>query len=139
MPILRMVPVPWREIDGELQAFLTTGLSQFAHYIALAILPRRLLHRIFCIGRGPHTEAAMVLGSEDDASHASLLTHSRPLPTVEIRGIKQLRIFITETPFLISICVQRIMDKRIHLHILPPQLILGGYRSPRILRWSRHD
>ena len=127
--VFRMISVPRREIDSKLKSFFATSISQFAHHVTLTILPWRVLHRIFRIGRGPHTKTAMMLGSKDDASHTCLLTHPRPLPAVEIRGIKQLWIFIAETPFLICIGVQRIMYKRIHLHVLPPKLILGGYRS----------
>ena len=76
----------------------------------------------------------MVLGREDNPLHASLFADTSPLPTVEVRGIEQLRILIAEAPLLIGIRVQRIMDKRIHLHILPTQLIGIRQRPTRIYR-----
>ena len=75
----------------------------------------------------------MVLGGEDDTFHASLFADSRPLPAVEVRGVKQLRVFIAETPLLIGVRVQRVVDKRVHLHILPAQLVLIRQRSEWLL------
>ena len=75
----------------------------------------------------------MVLGGEDDALHTRLLADARPLPTVEAGGIKQLWVFIAETPFLIGLGVARVVYTRIHLHILPPQLVLTGHGTLGLL------
>ena len=71
----------------------------------------------------------MVLGGEDDTLHTRLFADACPLSAVEAGGIKQLRVLIAETSLLIGIRVQRIMDKRVHLHILPAQLVLAGQWS----------
>ena len=47
--VVRMVTVPGREINGKLQSLLAAGVSQFAHHVALAVLPGGVLHRIFCV------------------------------------------------------------------------------------------
>ena len=127
--IFRMVTIPRRKVDSKLETFLATSLSEFAHHITLTILPRRVLDGILCIGRGPHAETAMVLSRKDDASHASLFADSRPLTTIEIGGIEQLRILIAKAPLLIGIGVERVMDESIHLHILPTQLVGIGKRT----------
>ena len=71
----------------------------------------------------------MVLGGEDDALHARLFADTRPLTTIQMAGIEQLRVFIAKSPFLVCIGVQLVMDERIHLHLLPAQLILCRYRT----------
>ena len=62
----------------------------------------------------------MMLGGEDDTLHACLFADTCPLATVKVAWVEQLRVFIAEAPFLIGIGVQRVVDKGIHLHILPP-------------------
>ena len=37
--------------------------------------------------------------------------------------------FGNEDPLLIGVCVQRIVNKRIHFHVLPAQLVLVGHRA----------
>ena len=132
--ILGVIAIPGRQVDGKLQTLFAAGIGQLAHHVTLALLPRRVLHRVVCVGAGPHTEAAMVLGREDDAPHASLLTYARPLPTVEVAGVEQLRVFVAEAPLLVGIRVQRVVDKGIHLHLLPPQLVFIGHRPASRLR-----
>ena len=73
----------------------------------------------------------MVLGGEDDALHACLFADTRPLATIKVARVEQLRVFIAEAPFLISIGVQRVVDECIHLHLLPSQLVLGWHRVTR--------
>ena len=82
--IILMVSVPWRQINGKFQSLLTAGLSQLTYHIAPTLLPRRVLHRILRIFRGPHAEAAVVLGGKDDALHACLLADTCPLATVQV-------------------------------------------------------
>ena len=113
-----MVTVPRREVDGKLQPILATGVGQFADDVALAVLPRRVLYRIVSIGRRPHTEAAVVLGGEDDALHAGVLAGAHPLSAVELRRIEEFHILVAVAPLLVGISVQRIVDEGIHLHIL---------------------
>ena len=124
-----MVSIPRREIDSELQTLLMTGISQFANHIAFALLPRCVPDRVLCKFRGPHTETTVVLGRKDNALHARLLADSCPLSAIQIRRIKQFQRLIAETPFLVGVCVQRIVYEGIHLHILPPQLVLRRHRA----------
>ena len=86
--VFRMVTVPGRQIDGELQTFLTAGVGQLTYHIAHAVFPRSVLNRVICICRRPHAETAVMLGGEDDALHARLLAHTRPLAAVEAGGIE---------------------------------------------------
>ena len=72
-----------------------------------------------------------MLSGKDDAAHTCLLANPRPLAAVEIGGIEQLQILVAKAPFLIGIGVQGVMDKGVHLHILPSQLVLVGYRTTR--------
>ena len=71
----------------------------------------------------------MMLSREDDPSHTRLLTDACPLPTVELGGIEDLRIFVSEAPLLVSIGVQRVVDEGIHLHFLPAQLVFRWCRQ----------
>ena len=61
----------------------------------------------------------MMFGGKDDPLHACLLAYSCPLPTIEMGRIEQIRVFITVSPFLISIGVQRVVNKSVHFHLLP--------------------
>ena len=106
------VPWPW--------------VCQLVHHVALAVVPRGVLDGIVSIGRGPHAEAAVVLGGEDDPSHARLLAHTRPLTAVEGLRVEQAQVFVAETPFLVGIGVHRVVDKCIHLHVLPTELVGTG-------------
>ena len=133
--VVLMVTVPGRQVDGELQPLLSASIGQLPHHIAPTLFPRRVLHGVLGICAGPHAKTAVVLGGKDDAPHARLLTDAHPLPTVQIAGIKQLRVFIAEAPLLVGVSVQRVMDKSVHLHLLPPQLVLrrhGAARSRRL-------
>ena len=136
--VFRMVSVPRRQIYGELQTLLATGVGEFAHHVALALFPRRVLDGILGVFRGPHAEAAMVLGGEDDAPHASLLADACPLAAVEVAGVEQLRVFIAEAPFLVGVRVQRIVDEGVHLHVLPAQLVLRRHRAAGRLNNGLH-
>ena len=127
--VVLMVPVPRRKVDSELQPLLATSLSQLTHYVTPTLLPRRVLDGVRCIGRRPHTETTVVLGCEDDTLHTRLFTDACPLPAVKVRWVKQFQRLIAEAPFLVGVRIQRIMDEGIHLHILPPQLILRRYRA----------
>ena len=71
----------------------------------------------------------MMLGGEDNTLHASLFTDTRPLATVEVGRIEKLGVFVAKAPLLISVCIQRVMDKGIQLHFLPPQLVFSWDRS----------
>ena len=125
--VVRMIPIPGREIDGKLQPLLAAGIGQLAHHVALALFPRCVLDGILRIGTRPHTKAAVVLGGEDDAPHACLLADASPLAAVEAGGVEQLQVLVAEAPFLVGIGVQRVVDEGIHLHVLPAQLVLAGY------------
>ena len=70
-----------------------------------------------------------MLSREDNPSHTRLLTDACPLPTVELGGIENLRIFVSESPLLVSIGVQRVVDEGIHLHFLPAQLVFRWRRQ----------
>ena len=71
--------------------------------------------------------------------HARLFADTRPLTTIQMAGIEQLRVFFAKSPFLVGIGVQRVMDERIHLHLLPPQLVLGGHWSTGLHLRFQHD
>ena len=126
-----VIPVPRRKIDSELQPLLTTGISQLANHVALAVLPWGVLYTVLCVFRRPHAEPAVVLGGKDDATHASLFAYPCPLAAVQIAGVEQLQVFVAESPFLVGVGVHGVVYKGIHLHILPPQLILCGHRAAR--------
>src|SRR3569833_612450 len=53
---------------------------------------------------------------------------------IKMRWIKQRRVFITITPFLIGIGIRSVMNKAIHLSFLPIELSLSGQRSVRFRR-----
>ena len=135
--ILGMVSVPRREIETELQSLFAAGFCQFTHHVAIAVFPRCVLHRIVGIGRRPHAEAAMMLCREDDALHARLFADAHPLAAVEVRGIEKLQVLIAKAPLLVGVGVERIMDEGVHLHVLPPQLVVRWQRAIGILCRSR--
>ena len=136
LAIVRMIAVPWREVYGIFQPFLAASLRQLADNIALAVLPRRVLHRILSVFRRPHAEAAVMLCREDDALHAGLFADACPLAAVEVAGIEQRRVFVSVAPLLVGISVKRVVDEGVHLHILPTQLVFSRYRA--VWGRSRH-
>ena len=137
--IVFMISIPRRKVNCKLQPLLTAGVCQLLHHVSPALLPWCVLHRILGIFRGPHTEATMMLSCEDNTFHASLFAHPCPLTAVKVRGIKQFQVLITISPLLIRIGIKRIVNKSIHLHLLPPQLVLRRQRRTQCLcmRWKR--
>ena len=123
--VLRVVAVPRREVHGELEPFLATGLGQFIHDVALSVLPRRVFHAVIRIGRRPHAEPAVVLGRENDAFHPRLLAYACPLAAVQVGRVEQGGILVAEAPFLVRVRVQGIVDEGVHVHVLPRKLLLG--------------
>ena len=71
----------------------------------------------------------MMLRREDYSPHARLLAHSSPLTAVETGGVEQFRVLVAEAPLLVGVSVQRVVDERIHLHLLPAQLVLRWLRQ----------
>ena len=51
----------------------------------------------------------MMFGSEDDTFHACLLAHGDPLLAVELLRIEELGRFVTVSPFLVCVSVERVM------------------------------
>ena len=117
--VLGVITVPRREIHGELEPFLAACIGQFTDHIALPVLPRRVFHAVIRIGRRPHAEPAVVLGREDDAFHARLLAHARPLAAVQVGRVEQGGILVAEAPLLVRVRVQGIVDEGVHVHVLP--------------------
>ena len=72
-----------------------------------------------------------MLSRKNDALHASLFADTCPLTAVKVGGIEQLRVLVAETPLLIGVRVQGIVDEGVHLHILPFQLLPGGDGADR--------
>ena len=130
--VLRIIAVPRREVNSELESFLAARVGQFTDHVALPVLPRRVFHAVFRIGRRPHAEPAVVLGCENDAFHACLLAHACPLAAVQVGRIEQGGILVTEAPLLVRVRVQGIMDEGVHVHVLPGKLLLGRHGPIRL-------
>ena len=123
------VAVPWREIDAELHAILLTSIAQFAHHIALTILPGRILHRVFrCLGL-PQTEAIMMFGGNQRHLKTTILQCLHPLLAIQFRGIEQGRAICTMPPFVAGEGIHTEMQESGKLHLLPFQLLCCGHKT----------
>ena len=47
-----------------------------------------------------------MFGGKDDALHAGIFAGANPLSGIQLVGVKECRVFVAETPFLIGLGVQ---------------------------------
>jgi len=82
--IFRLVAVPRREIQPELQAMFLTGVTQLTYQIAFPIFKIGVFDGILSGPSRPKTESVVVLGSKDHAFHADGFQGQNPLLAVQI-------------------------------------------------------
>ena len=121
--IERLVAVPRREVQSQFQPILLASCRQLAYHITLAVLVGCVTNTVVGILCWPKTEAIVMLGSEDDALHASLFAHACPLLTVEACGVERLQRCIAIAPFAVAEGVRTEVDECIGFQLLPSYLI----------------
>lgn len=105
---------------------LPTLFGQELYYIARPGLPWTVLYRMCRELRRPKAEAIVVLACQNNSAEASLLEGPDPLTRIEGRWVEQGSGLVAITPFLIGKCVYAEVNKRIHLHFVPSQLLRRG-------------
>ena len=120
--ILGVVAVPGREVDAEAQPVTAAGVGELTHQVALSIAPRRALHAVVGIGRGPEAEAVVVLGRQHDPLHAGRLERADPLVAVQSRGVEGRGGRIAVAPLHVVEGVESVVDEGVGFEALPGQL-----------------
>ena len=70
----------------------------------------------------------MVFGGDDDAFHAGLFRHARPLSAVELRGVENFRAFGAVAPLQVGEGVDVEVHEGVIIELMPGQLPSGGSR-----------
>ena len=68
--VIGLVPVPWREVNSELDAIFLTSGSQLADDVPFSVFIRSIADAILRQLGGPQAETVMMLGGEDHTLHA---------------------------------------------------------------------
>ena len=68
--VIGLVPVPWREVNSELDAIFLTSGSQLADDVPFSVFIRSVADAILRQLGGPQAETVMMLGGEDHTLHA---------------------------------------------------------------------
>ena len=99
-PIIRTMPVWFREISTDHEIFLPESIENIPCHIFLrAILKCTMGNREISFLRIVHTESVMVLGCKDDVTHSGIFHYIRPLIRIKVDRIE--RILQSPVPFLI--------------------------------------
>jgi len=80
---------------------------------------------------GPQAESIMMLGRDNHHLHPGILKHPDPLPDIQLRRIKDGRVFGPVTPFAICKGIDGEMGKGNIFPLLPSQL--PGMRQDMLL------
>ena len=124
--VTRVVPVPGRDIDAELQARLAAGVREFAQDIAFPVAPATLGDGMGAFGIGPKAESVVVLGRDDHALEAGRLGDRHPLAAVQRRRLEHVLALLAIPPLLAGEGVGSEMQEEVGLHFLPFPLIGTG-------------
>lgn len=83
---------------------------------------------------GPRAEAVVVLGRIDHALHAAFLEGFHDLGGIEVRGVENLRVFVSVSPFPAGKGVQAEVDETVEFHALPVHLLGRRHGAERFGR-----
>ena len=122
-PVARIVPVPGRNINPELQAVGRTGIGKFPQNVPLSVPPAALCHCMGTLRRRPQTETVVVLRRDDYALESGRPRHGRPLPAVQLRGIEDVFRLRPVPPFGTRKRVGTEVAEQVHFHLLPGDLV----------------
>src|SRR5690554_4991435 len=129
--VIRMVPVPRRNINAKFKTVFTASQRKFFKHISLSFFPRTFPD---CMGAeltGPETKAIVMLCRNYDRFHPCFTGSRSPLPAIQGSGIKNSGIFLTCAPFPVSKGVRTKVNEHIKLHVLALQLCGRRYRNVR--------
>ena len=132
--VLRVVAIPWRKIDAELESCFATRVAEFAQDVALAILPRARSHGVGAERRRPVAEAVVVLRGDDDSLHSRVLHDTDPLARVELGRVEHRRRIGAMAPLHAREGVRPEVDEPRELKVLPRELPRRRQRADR-RRW----
>lgn len=122
--ITGLVPIPWRQIQPESNAFLATSVSDLTHYVPPAVLPRTGFHRIISCLCWPQTKAIMMFGCQNQIFKTRPFSCTNPLTCIKLGWIKLFWRIIATAPFLITKRIHAEMTKHAEFHVMPSQLLL---------------
>ena len=135
--VVLVVAVPGRKIDAELQPVLAAGVGDLPHHVALAVLPRAVLHRVLGVLARPEAEAVVVLAGEDQPAHAGLLGRADDLVGVEVGGIEDFLRLVAVAPFLVGEGVDGEVQEAVDLQVVPAELPRAGHGAIGLRRVGR--
>src|SRR4029453_11752737 len=95
------VAVPRRAIEPGLEPLRSTGVDELPHEVAVPAAERARCHGVLRDGRGPETEAVMVLGREDHHAESGGPGGARPLPGIERRWHEDARVLLPISPLAV--------------------------------------
>ena len=120
---MRIIAVPWRYIDSELEPFCRTGIREFLQHITLAVFPRTVGHCVGALRVRPETEPVVMFRHNYQPLESGRLGDRDPLFTIKIRGIENILGFRPEPPLHPGESVRPEADKEVHFHLLPFDLL----------------
>ena len=125
-PVMRVVPVPGRDVHAELEAVFPAGVGQFLQHVPLPVPPGGLGDGVGADGAGPEAETVVVLGRDNNALETGGFRRGGPLAAVQVRRVEQVFGLRPVAPFAPGESVGSEMAEHIHLHRLPFQLVGRG-------------
>ena len=137
--ILRIVAIPRRKVDAELESTRVTRITQFTQHITASRFPRTRRYRVRAQLRRPIAETIVMLGGDDHALDARVFHHAHPLRRIKRAGIEHLRRLITMPPLFIRKRVGAEVDEASELHLLPRELTRGRQGQDRRGRRDHDD
>jgi hypothetical protein len=98
------------------------GSRNLPNDIAFAATPGRVADTVFSRSRGPQAEAVVMFAREDHRFHTTCGECAHDRAGIECGRIEQVRIFVTVTPLLVCKGIDREVEKRVELELMPLQL-----------------
>ena len=131
--IMRIMSVPWRNINSEFNTIFPAGIGKFLQDITFAIFPAALGHGVSAVWIRPQAESVMMLTCNDDTFHTRRLGNGCPLTAIHSSRIEQFRLLLTASPLVTGECVRSEMHEHVKFHLLPLDLLLCRQHTV----WSR--
>ena len=117
--VMRVILIPWRYIDSELETVFPTCFRELLEYISFSVTPFALSYGMRTLRVRPDAETVMMLSGNYDTFHSCFLGNGSPLTAVESCRSKYINTLCSISPLDICESVRTEMDKHVELHLLP--------------------
>ena len=122
--VIPAVAIPRGQVEAEADAAAPAGLRRLAHHVAPAVFVGAVFHAMLGVPALPQAEAVVMLGRQDHARHARGLDGLDPLVAVQLRGVEDRGILISQTPLAPGVRVRAEVNERV-------EGIFQKFRLPR--------